>query len=133
MDPLRFAPVLDTDPKEAFHYSIDRLRAIQRVRAKAEMHRDTALRHRHDVHRLVRARVLLLMRRDPRFCFPGVSENVCFTLPGPVRESQGGIGREPAGGGGGGAGAGAGGAPLVLPRPWWCGGESYSSLVAREE
>lgn len=120
--PPRFAPVLDTDPKEAFHYSIDRLRAIQRVRAKAEIHRDTALRHRHDVHRLVRARVQQQQQRlDPRFCFPGFSENVCFTLPGPVRESQGGIGREPAD-------------PLALPpRPWWCGGESYSSAVAREE
>lgn len=123
MDHPRFAPVLDTDPKEAFHYSIDRLRAIQRVRAKAEIHRDTALRHRHDVHRLVRARALRHHRPDPRFRFPGFSENVCFSLPGPMRESQGGIGREPAD-------------ALVLvlpPRPWWCGGESYSSWVAREE
>lgn len=115
--PLRFAPVLDTDPKEAFHYSIDRLRAIQRAIAKAEMHRDTALRHRHDMHRLMQARVHHY--GDPRFRWPGVSEDVCFTLPGPAHESQGGIGRE-------------GGGVRGEEEVWWTRQESYASMVPRE-
>lgn len=121
--PPRFAPVLDTDPKEAFHYSIDRLRAIQRALAKAEMHRDTALRHRHDTHRLMQARVHL--RGDPRLRWPGVSEDVCFTLPGPARESQGGIGKE------GTARRESGGARKE-EGVWWRREESYASMVARE-
>lgn len=74
----------------------------------AQMHRDSALRHRHDLYRLAQARRLCRRAEpQPAFRFPGLSEDVCFTLPGPVGESCGGIGIEGRRGGSGGG------------REWW--------------